>query len=100
MAEKWYPVVDFIVCIECGDCANSCPESVYDISKSHTPVVRNPINCIDHCHKCGDICPVAAIAYVGEDTGWIPAILKEKGGIPDVLPNTNSCCCCGGQFNG
>jgi hypothetical protein len=35
-------------------------------------VVRNPENCIDHCHGCGNPCPEGAITYVGDDTGWTP----------------------------
>jgi ferredoxin len=34
-------------------------------------------NCVDHCHGCGNKCPVGAITYVGEDTGWTPPALKK-----------------------
>ena len=34
-----------------------------------SPIVSNPDGCIDHCHGCGNKCPVGAITYVGDDTG-------------------------------
>jgi len=68
MAEKWYPVIDYSLCIECGTCSNFCPHDVYDRRRSPTPVVINPLRCIDHCHGCEGMCPAGAISYVG-DTG-------------------------------
>jgi NAD-dependent dihydropyrimidine dehydrogenase PreA subunit len=87
MAKVWYPIVDYIICRECGTCVDKCPHGVYDIEKNPSPVVKNPEACIDHCHGCGNRCPVGAITYVGEDTGWMP-------------PNGNQteqelCCSCG-----
>lgn len=73
MSKTWYPVIDYAVCTECGICVEDCPHNVYDTSKSPTPVVKEPENCIDHGHGCGDPCPVGAITYVGEDTGWTPS---------------------------
>ena len=67
MSKKWYPVIDYAACIECGTCSNFCPHGVYDISKSPTPIVVYPDGCIDHCHGCQNKCPVNAIAYVGDD---------------------------------
>jgi NAD-dependent dihydropyrimidine dehydrogenase PreA subunit len=67
MASKWYPVIDYVACVECGICSNFCPHGVYDKSKSPTPVVVNPNSCIDHCHGCQNQCPVGAISYVGDD---------------------------------
>ncbi len=72
MAKTWYPVVDYSECVECGTCANKCPHGVYDLSKSPSPIVTYPESCVDHCHKCGNRCPVGAITYVGDDTGWTP----------------------------
>ena len=78
MASKWYPVVDILSCIECGTCVNFCPHNVYDKNRSPVPNVVRPDACIDHCHGCGNRCPVGAISYVGDDTGWIPEVLKGK----------------------
>ena len=93
MAQKWYPVIDYTSCIECGTCSSYCPHGVYDIEKSPSAVVIHPGNCVDHCHGCGDNCPVGAITYVGDDTGWTPPVLT-KGGPVDTSPD-GGCCCCG-----
>ena len=74
MSKKWYPVVDVLSCIECGTCVNNCPHSVYDKSKTPSPIVINPDSCVEHCHHCGDNCPVGAITYVGNNIGWIAPI--------------------------
>lgn len=92
MAQKWYPVIDYTSCIECGTCSSGCPHGVYDMNKAPSPVVVHPENCVDHCHGCGNKCPVGAITYVGEDTGWTPPAL-EKGPPVDTSPNGG--CCCG-----
>jgi len=72
MAKNWYPVVDYLICEECGLCVAKCPHGVYDTSKAPSPVVINPEDCVDYCHGCGNRCPVGAITYVGDDTGWTP----------------------------
>lgn len=87
MAKAWYPVIDYLICVECGSCAAKCPHYVYDSTKAPSPVVKNPAACIDHCHGCGNRCPVGAITYVGDDTGWMP----PNGEKSPVEP----CCSCG-----
>ena len=72
MAKTWYPVIDYVLCIECGNCVKMCPHGVYDTKKAPAPVVTAPVSCIDHCHGCGNRCPAGAITYVGDDTGWTP----------------------------
>jgi len=69
MAEKWYPVIDYMTCTECGACTQKCAHGVYDKAKAPTPVVVNPGACIDRCKGCGSLCPVGAISYVGEGCG-------------------------------
>ena len=91
MAKSWYPVIDYLECVECGACSNKCSHGVYDLSKAPTPVVANPDGCIDHCHGCGNLCPIGAITYVGDDTGWFP-----PNGKIDENPG-GGCCCCGGS---
>ncbi|MGN0600637.1 MAG: ferredoxin family protein [Oscillospiraceae bacterium] len=95
MAKKWYPVVDILTCIECGTCVNFCSHGAYDKSKSPTPIVVNTIGCIDHCHGCGNKCPVGAISYVGDDTGWIAPALRGKDSVPKDASNCG--CGCGGS---
>jgi NAD-dependent dihydropyrimidine dehydrogenase PreA subunit len=76
MTKTWYPVVDYLICTECGFCVKECPHNVYDKTKAPTPVVRKPEACIDQCRGCGNRCPAGAITYVGDDTGRIPP--KER----------------------
>lgn len=95
MAKKWYPVTDILICIECGTCVEFCPNGVYDKSKFPVPVIASSDGCVDHCHGCGNKCPVGAITYVGDDTGWTPP--------HGVINDEESCycnCCCGGNNNG
>lgn len=86
MAKSWYPVIDYIVCKECGICIKKCPHSVFDAEKSPTPVVSHPEACVDRCHNCGNQCPVGAVTYVGDDTGWMP----PKG----TRTADKACCSC------
>lgn len=72
MSLKWYPVIDYVECVECGICIGKCSHGVYDTSKIPSPIVEYPENCINHCHGCGNLCPAGAITYVGDDTGWLP----------------------------
>ena len=94
MAKKWYPVIDILTCQECGSCVAKCTHGVYDKSKAPVPVVVNPEGCIDHCHGCGNLCPVGAIAYVGDDTGWIAPALQNQPQAKE------ECCCCGSTSKG
>lgn len=88
MAEKWYPVIDYSACIECGSCTGKCSHGVYDLTKAPVPVVVQPAACVDHCHGCGNLCPQGAITYVGDDTGWDPpnGVNQEE---------ESGCCECG-----
>lgn len=89
MAKTWYPVIDYLTCLECGTCVSFCPHGVYDTEKAPSPVVVNTANCIDHCHGCGNKCLVGAIAYVGDNTGWMPPSAKTH--------EISETCCCGGD---
>ncbi len=80
MAKTWYPVIDYTLCTECGSCGKKCSHGVYDSAKAPTPVVTKPEACVDHCHGCGALCPVGAITYVGDDTGWVPPNAKPVSG--------------------
>jgi NAD-dependent dihydropyrimidine dehydrogenase PreA subunit len=93
MAKNWYPVIDYLTCIECSTCVSKCPHNVYDKAKAPSPIVRRPEDCIDHCHGCGNRCPVGAITYVGDDTGWTPPNKNQEA--------EESCCSCGcGESSG
>lgn len=69
MSEKWYPVINYELCIECGACFNKCSHGVYKKDENR-PVVIKPEGCVQGCHGCGNLCPVGAIEYVGDTTGW------------------------------
>ncbi len=86
MAKTWYPVINYLTCADCGTCIVKCPHGVYDATKAPSPIVQNAEACIDHCHGCGNRCPVGAITYVGDDTGWTP----PNG---SVEAKEASCCC-------
>ena len=87
MAKTWYPVIDYVSCLECGTCVTKCPHGVYDTAKAPTPVVKNPESCVDHCHGCGNRCPAGAITYVGDNTEWKPSNGEQTEEEP--------CCSCG-----
>ena len=87
MANTWYPVIDYALCVECGTCSGFCAHGVYDKSKAPAPVVVYPAGCVDHCHGCGSQCPVGAITYVGDNTGWTPPHGKPA-------QQEAPCCCC------
>lgn len=94
MAQKWYPVIDYSKCEECGACIDKCSHGVYNKEKTPTPVVISPESCVDHCHGCGNICPNGAITYVGEDTGWTPPN-GEKAKGSDCDCGCGEGCSCG-----
>lgn len=66
MSVKWYPVIDYVKCDECGACVNKCTHGVYNKEKAPSPVVVYPEGCIEGCHGCGNLCPQQAITYVGD----------------------------------
>jgi NAD-dependent dihydropyrimidine dehydrogenase PreA subunit len=85
MAKSWYPVIDYLACKECGNCVKKCPHGVYNTTKAPTPVVTNPVACVNRCHGCGDLCPQGAITYVGDNSGWAPPHGK-------IMEPTEACC--------
>lgn len=89
MSKTWYPIINNSICVNCGVCVMKCPHNVYDKTKAPSPVVKNPESCIDHCHGCGNRCPVGAITYNEDNTGWVPpkGIKNEKKSFSPM--NTN-----------
>lgn len=92
MTKLWYPVIDYVICTECGTCINKCSHGVYNKEKAPSPIVVNPENCIDKCHGCGNLCPVGSITYVGDHTGWIP-----PNGDVEKTEACECSCACGGD---
>lgn len=83
MSKKWYPVINYETCIECGACIEKCSHGVYDKSNSK-PTVIHPEGCIDGCRGCQNLCPSESIQYVG-DTGI------NKGGGCSCDCGCNNC---------
>ena len=66
MSKKWYPMINYEKCTECGNCIENCFHNVYSKEKAPRPVVINPEGCIQGCTGCGSICPNGAIEYFGD----------------------------------
>jgi NAD-dependent dihydropyrimidine dehydrogenase PreA subunit len=77
MSENWYPQIDYDQCVECGACIKMCKMGAYDKDQKPKPVVVRPELCVETCHGCGNDCPVGAITYFGDNTGWVPPNLKK-----------------------
>ena len=54
MANKRYPVFNYLMCAACGVCINKCSHGFYEKKKAPTPIVVHRDNGIDPCHGCGD----------------------------------------------
>lgn len=87
MAKNLYPVIDYMTCVECGECIKKCTNGVYDKEKAPIPKVISTENCVSGCHGCGNLCPTGSITYVGENTDWTP-----PNGV-----KTEQTCDCGGS---
>jgi len=83
MSDKWYPVINYEKCIECGACVEMCPNGVYE-TETTRPNVIHPEGCIFGCRGCGANCPTEAIEYVG-DTG------------ENIVSQCGCSCGCGGD---
>jgi NAD-dependent dihydropyrimidine dehydrogenase PreA subunit len=66
MSKKWYPVINYENCVECGACIEKCKNGVYDKAQE-APKVINPEGCVDGCRGCQNLCPADAIDYVGDN---------------------------------
>ena len=66
MSLNWYPIINYENCTECGSCFNKCTHGVYKKEENRTIVVK-PVNCIENCRGCQDLCPSEAIKYAGDD---------------------------------
>ena len=54
------PVIDFEVCIECGQCFTFCPDNVIDLD------LDIDMEYCKGCGVCANVCPVDAIEMVTE----------------------------------
>lgn len=92
MSKTWYPVISYENCQECGACFNKCAHGVFKL-KGACPVVVNPDGCVQGCHGCGNLCPVGAIEYVGDNTGWVPTKKKDAADEACCGDDKDKGCC-------
>ncbi|MEM3673815.1 MAG: ferredoxin family protein [Candidatus Bathyarchaeia archaeon] len=59
---KWFPTVNYELCIGCGICVEFCPKHVYE-KQSDKAVVARPYDCVVGCESCSKRCPVGAISF-------------------------------------
>lgn len=69
MSTDWYPIVNYELCMGCGVCYEFCPHGVYEANEEDSPLVVQPIKCIQGCHGCENQCPSGAIHYHGDLPG-------------------------------
>ncbi len=70
IAERWYPVIDYLRCTTCGNCLQFCIFDVYNYASTGEVYAANPDNCKTGCPACSRICPQGAIMF--------PLYLKDK----------------------
>ena len=97
----WYPVIDYSLCIVCGQCHDFCLFGVYTTDDANQPRVTSPNSCKPGCAACARICPQGAIMfplYAGDEgiagaPGMMP---KATQAIPDdLLKKGEPCPVCG-----
>ena len=54
------PVINATLCIGCGSCVDSCPETGTLALVNGKAILANPERCVGHA-KCVEVCPTSAI---------------------------------------
>lgn len=62
-AERWYPVIDYDRCTDCGQCLEFCLFGVYGRDDGGHVVVAAPDVCKPGCPACARVCPSQAIMF-------------------------------------
>jgi hypothetical protein len=88
--ERWYPVLDYSRCTDCGECLEFCLFGVYEEAGDGRVVASDPDSCKPGCPACSRVCPAQAIMFplceedpviAGSDEGTItpfePATLER-----------------------
>ena len=78
----WYPVIDQMLCSNCGKCFKFCLFGVYSFSNKQLKVV-NSLACKNNCPACGRNCPTSAIIFPRLKEGGVLAG-AEPGSGPAV----------------
>ncbi len=74
--ERWYPVLDYECCTQCGRCLDFCLFGVYARDDERV-LVAEPDKCKPGCPACARVCPAGAIMFPHYDTD--PAIAGAPG---------------------
>lgn len=63
VADRWYPIIDWECCINCGHCREFCIFGVYTLDTDGQVIIAEPDNCKPGCPACARICPRSAIMF-------------------------------------
>ncbi len=63
VSERWFPVMDRSLCIDCGHCLQFCIFGVYSRDEEGHVYTAAPDNCKPGCPACARVCPVGAIMF-------------------------------------
>lgn len=85
MAPKKNPIFDYDICIACGICAQACPVSALELSKTNVDKYKKAYpelkgSCTG-CGICAESCPLDAVEMraINPDTGeLLPPEKKRK----------------------
>ncbi len=91
----WFPVLDTDQCDGCRGaykCVTFCPHDVFEV-RADTVVIVNPLECIDGCSACADLCPKDAILFPQRQGSRRPQRRKTS------LLHQVTCRRCGKQFS-
>ena len=82
VAPRWYPVLDYSLCVACGQCHDFCLFGAFSLDEGDRPVVSDPDKCKPGCPACARVCPTGAIMF--------PHYAGDEGiaGAPGVKPSS------------
>lgn len=60
---RWYPVLDYELCVNCKQCHDFCLFGVYDLDADGRVTASTPDACKPGCPACARVCPVGAIMF-------------------------------------
>ncbi len=70
----WIPVVDRMMCVGCGKCAEACPDAAIAVVEKKASIDYNKCTC---CGACDRVCQTKALVL---KTPQMPPVLKK--GVP------------------